>query len=169
MPIVRCPACQKKVQFADVVEPTLKKCPCCNGTLMLRPPAPPLGEAPVKVCFEECDDRPSWLPDDPPPRVPKRSQTASFIPTARLLRNKHQSSGTIVSDLAKWIALGWTFLCGAWFLFSVYMIFEKPRLPPIVDPINQPGVELFFAIIVFAFLWLIPVLGLVLISLAFKK
>lgn len=58
MPIVRCPSCEKKVQFAEVSETTVKRCPLCGNKVTI----------PRKVVFEPTGEQPDeWLPKSGPP------------------------------------------------------------------------------------------------------
>lgn len=191
---VRCSACKKLIQFKAIAAPTVKRCPLCREPITIRPrepakPAdPPLfGEAPVKVTFEETNEPPDWLPNDGPP-LPNNPDPQGWLPTSsdppsnippsiralRLPPPKPASEEDLengVSKLLMYAALAWTgvaFFC-ALYLVDRTIIFMQDDSPLARYESGIRFSALFALWGMLAGIWLVPTVGLSLLSIAFKK
>lgn len=172
--VVRCPSCQKKVQFGGhIVVETNRRCPLCGETMTLRPvagkaPEPAtFGEAPRKVTFEETNEPPGWMPGGPPP-IPKHS----IVPSSPATIPPKYDVETDLSTFFKYTALIWTILMFGCAVILVWFSVGQWDAKEVLSNPHGAAVT-FFGLLIFwgilAIIWIIPTIGLALLSISFRK
>src|SRR5262245_40684089 len=98
MPLIRCPACSRKLNAPDTVVGKQLRCPLCKH--VFRVPGEPAAVAPLEVVKEAPPPRPPARPPAPAPRPPRPDVAEAYTDEDRPARRRRPEEADYADEPA---------------------------------------------------------------------